>query len=126
MIKIAVIDDQEKYLLHWKLCLQKDAEIHAFLHHSDCLKHYENNKEQLNNLLYIISDRFVPHYDALRNDFANEFKRRFPSFKGKILLSSSAHKAFEEVGRGFFLSIGKEAKPLEELRRMVENKVSKP
>ena len=119
MIKIAVIDDQERYLLNWKICLEGEAEVHCFFHHIECFKHYEQSISEVNKLAYIISDRFVPQYDALRDNFAFNFCKRFPNFKGKILLSSSAHKAHEKVGRGFHLSIGKRAQSLSSLEKML-------
>lgn len=121
MLKIAVIDDQEKYLLNWKLCLEKEAHVLLFWHHKECFSYFKENPREVEELAYIISDRFVPDYDALKDNFAMEFQTKHPSFSGKILLSSSAHKAYEDIGRGFTISIGKQTKELNELLAMIKN-----
>ena len=122
MNKVAVIDDQEKHLLNWKLCLQAELEVFTFFHHQQCFEFYRKNPEELKDLIYIISDRFVPQYDAIKQDFALNFKEEFSAFKGDILLSSSAHESHEFIGRGFLCSIGKKAMSLTELKQLLSNK----
>lgn len=125
MLKVAVIDDQEKYLLNWQLCLKDDATVLSFFHHRQCFAYFEKKPNEVSELDYIIADRFVPDYDAIADNFANDFRKCFPTFKGVILLSSSAHKAGESIGRGFLTSLGKKAMPHEEIQQII-TKNSKP